>query len=172
MSSGLRLTFLLSVFGAAACAAAHVLTFAGIAFYPVLIFVPLLFVVWPLVIWQLRKVPRKNLVSEIFGNIPRGIKIGTVALLVYVFANFFVCLTLNEGGDPVRVSETRLVLRSHDKILRELTPAEFRTAQAVQIRQLTGHLLVFFSLAAFAAYGVWLKSGPAMAQAKIRQEGV
>lgn len=168
MPPGLRFTFLLALFGAAACAAAHVLTFAGIAFYPILIFVPLLFIVWPLVIWQLRKVPRKNLVSEIFGNIPRWMKAGTVALLVYVFANFFLCLKLNDGGDPVRLSETRLVLKTRDKILRDLTPAEFRAAQAVQVRQLTGHLLVFFALAAFATHGLWLKSGPAMAHAKIR----
>lgn len=168
MSAGLRFVFLLALFGSAACAAAHLLSFAGIAFYPVLIFVPLLFIVWPLVLWQLRKIPRKNLVSEIFGNVPRWMKVGTFALFIYVFVNFFLCTRLNDGGEPVRISETRLVLKARGEILRDLTPAQFRAAQAVQIRMLTGHLFVFFALAAFASYAFWLKSGPAMAHAKIR----
>src|SRR4051812_26642823 len=168
MSAPLRILFFLSLLGAAACAAAHALTFASMAFYPVLIFVPLLFVVWPLVIWQLRRIPRKNLFSEIFADIPRWMKIGTAVLLVYVFANFFLCLKLNGGGEPVRLAENRLVLKAHDKILRDLSPAEFKHAQAVQVRLLTGHLLVFYALAAFAVYACWLKSGPAMASAKIR----
>ena len=168
MPASLRLLFLFSLLGAAACAAAHALTFADMAFYPILIFVPLLFVVWPLVIWQFRRIPRKNLFSEIFANIPRWMKAGTFALLAYVFVNFFLCTKLNEGGDPQRLSETRLVLKSRDKILRDLTPAEFRHAQAVQVRQLSGHLAVFYALAAFALHACWLKSGPAMANAKIR----
>ena len=68
----------------------------------------------------------------------------------------------------MRISETRLVLKNADKIIRDLTPAEFRHAQAVQVRMLTGHLLVIYALAAFAAYSCWLKSGPAMAGARIR----
>ena len=169
MPVSLRSLYLSAALGAAACAAAHVLTFADIAFYPILLFVPLLFVVWPLVIWKLRQIPRKNLVSEIFGAVPRWMKVSTVVLLAYVFVNFFLCARLNSNGDPVRLTETRMVLKSGDKILRELTPAEFRTAQAVQVRQLTGHLLVFYALAAFAVHACWLKSGPAMANAKIRE---
>jgi hypothetical protein len=168
MSASLRLLFIFSLLGAAACAAAHALTFADIAFYPILLFVPLLFIVGPLTVWQFRRIPRKNLFSEIFADIPRWMKVSIVILLAYVFANFFLCLRLNQGGDPVRMTETRLVLKSHDKILRELSPADFRTAQAVQVRQLTGHLLVFYALAAFVLYATWLKSGPAMANAKIR----
>jgi hypothetical protein len=167
MPASLRLLFLLSLLGAAACGAAHVLTFAGMAFYPILIFVPLLFIVWPLTIWRLRRIPRKNLFSEIFGDVPRWMKVGTVVLLAYVFVNFFLCTRLNGGGDPVRLPENRLVLKTGDKILRDLTPDEFRTAQAVQVRQLTGHLLVFYALAVFALHACWLKTGPAMADAKI-----
>jgi hypothetical protein len=168
MPTSLRLLFLASLFGTAACAAAHVLTFADLAFYPILIFVPLLFVVWPLVLWRLRHIPRKNIFSEIFGDIPRWMKLGSLALLAYVFVNFFLCLRLNEGANPVRASETRLVLKNGDKIIRDLTPAEFRHAQAVQVRMLTGHLLVFYALAVFATHICWLKTGPAMADAKIR----
>jgi hypothetical protein len=95
-------------------------------------------------------------------------KLGSALLLAYVFVNFFLCLKLNEGANPVRVSETRLVLKSSEKIIRDLTPPEFRHAQAVQVRMLTGHLFVFYALAVFATHICWLKTGPAMANAKIR----
>ena len=167
MPTSLRLLFLSSVFSTAACTATHVLTFADIAFYPILIFVPLLFIVWPLVLWQLRHIPRKNIFSEIFGTIPHALKLGAALLLAYVFINFFLCLRFNEGGEPARLAENKLVLKTPEKIIRELTPEAFHHAQVIQVRLLTGHLLVFFALAACATHICWLKTGPAMAKARI-----
>lgn len=171
MPAGLRLLFLASLLAAAACAAAHVLTFADIAFYPILAAVPLLFVIFPLVLWKFRKIPRKNFFSEIFGDIPRSLKIGGLVLFVYTFANFFICLDLLDGGNARRLPDNRLVLSAKDKVIRDLTPAEFRHAQAVEVRLMTGHLLAFFAFAAFAVHVCWLKSGPAMADARIRKSG-
>ncbi|HEX2854435.1 MAG TPA: hypothetical protein VHO24_14455 [Opitutaceae bacterium] len=168
MSLGLRLLFLVSTFGAAACAAAHALTFADIAFYPILLLVPLLFVVWPLVIWQYRRIPRKNLISEIFGSIPRWMKTASIALLFYAIANLFIASASLDGGEPARLADGRLVLKVKGENRRELTADEFRHAQALQVRMLTGHLLAFYAIAAFGLYACWLKSGPAMANAKIR----
>ena len=167
MPASLRLLFLVSLAAAAACAAAHVLTFVDIAFYPTLITVPLLFVVWPLVIWRYRKIPRTNLFSEIFADIPRWMKISSAVLIAYVFINFFLCMGLIEG-QPHRLADNRLVLKNKGQIIRDLTPAEFRHAQAVEVRMMTGHLVAFFAFAAFALHACWLKSGPAMASAKIR----
>jgi hypothetical protein len=168
MPFGLRLLFLVSTFGTAACAAAHVLTFVDIAFYPILLLVPLLFVVWPLVIWQYRRIPRKNLISEIFGSIPRWMKTAAVALLFYAIANLFIAGSSLDGGEPARLADGRLVLKVKGETRRELTAGEFRHAQALQVRMLTGHLLAFYALAGFGLYACWLKSGPAMANAKIR----
>jgi hypothetical protein len=167
MSTGLRLLFLTSLFSAAACAAAHVLTFANIAFYPIYLFLPLLFLVWIFAVGHMRRVPRKNMISEIFGNVPRWMKVSTALLFAYVVINFFACIYLLDGGNPERASDQRLVLKSKGKILRDLSPTEFRHAQAVQIRMLTGHMLVFFTLAGFVFYACWLKTGPAIADAKI-----
>jgi hypothetical protein len=172
MPFGLRLLFWVSALGAACCAAIHVLTFCGVAFSPVvfvvlLLFVPLLFVVWPLAIWRWRRLPRRNLVSEVFGNIPRWMKCLTGALLVYAFANFYVCRALNDWGEPARLNDGRLVLQTGTRLVRELSGAEFRTAQTVQVRLLSGHLLVFFGLAVIVVRSVWIKNGPAMADAKV-----
>ncbi|MBC7367752.1 MAG: hypothetical protein H7343_13240 [Undibacterium sp.] len=168
MPASLRLLFLGSLLGTAACAAAHVLTFADVAFYPVLVTVPLLFVIFPLVLWKFRGIPKKNFFSEIFGEIPRWMKIGGAILLVYTFANFLLCVRQLEGGNARRLPENRLVLMAKAKVIRDLTPAEFRHAQAVEVRLMTGHLFAFFAFAAFATHACWLKSGPAMATAKIR----
>ena len=172
MPFGLRLLFWVSALSAAVCAAIHVLTFSGVAFSPViflvlLLFVALLFVVWPLAIWRWRRMPRRNLVSEVFGNIPRWMKYLAGALLVYAFANFYVCRALNDQGEPARLGDGRLVLQSKVGLVRELSPEEFRMAQAVQVRLLSGHLLVFFGLAVIVVRSIWIKNGPAMADAKV-----
>ncbi len=167
MPLGLRLLYLLSMLGAAACAAAHVLTFANIAFYPILLLVPLLFVLWPLVIWQYRRIPRANLFSQIFARIPSWMKISAGVLLCYAIANLFLSGAQLQGGEPARLADGRLVLKVKGQERRTLTPVEFRHAQALQVRVLTGHLLAFYALAGFALYACWLKSGPAMANAKI-----
>lgn len=167
MPPSLRLLFLTSLLGAAACAAAHVLTFVDIAFYPIYLFLPLLFLVWIIAIWHLRRVPRKNLISEIFGDVPRWMKVSSALLFAYVFINFFACIYLLDGGSPERMADQSLVLKSKGKILRNLTPTEYRHAQAVQIRMLTGHMLVFFTVAGFITQTCWLKTGPAMAETKI-----
>jgi hypothetical protein len=172
MPFGLRLLFWVSLLSAACCAAIHVLTFVGVAFSPViflmlLLFVALLFVVWPLVIWRWRRTPRRNFVSEVFGNIPRWMKYLAGALLVYAFANYYVCRALNDWGDPARLGDGRLVLQTKTHFVRELSPAEFRQAQAVQVRSLSGHLLVFFGLAVIVVRSIWIKNGPAMADAKV-----
>jgi hypothetical protein len=172
MPFGLRLLFWVSALSTAFCAAVHVLTFTGIAFPPaillvLLFFVALLFVVWPLAIWRWRRMPRRNLVSEVFGNIPRWMKYLAGALLVYAFANFYVCRALNDGGEPVRLHDGSLVLQTKTGLGRELSPEEFRQAQTVQVRLLSGHLLVFFGLAVIVVRSVWIKNGPAMADARI-----
>jgi len=168
MPPRLRLPLLVSLLATAACAAAHVLSFVGVAFYPILFFVPLLFILVPLAVWQFRRIPRKNFLSEIFADIPRGLKLGAVVLFLYAISNLFICLNLLGGGNPERAPENRLVLAAKGKIIRELTPAEFRQAQAVQVRLLTGHLIACFAVTAFAFHVAWLKTGPALASTRIR----
>jgi hypothetical protein len=52
-------------------------------------------------------------------------------------------------------------IRPRCRILRP--PAEFRRAQAVQVRLVTGHLIACFAITAFAFHVAWLKTGPALA---------
>jgi hypothetical protein len=165
--TSLRLLLWVSVAATAACMVAHVLTFAGIAVQAVWWLLPLLFILWPMVVWHWRRVPRRNLASEIFGNIPRWMKFGAVTLVLYAFVNFFACRLWNESGRPERLADGRYVLRREQTVIRELTPMEFRGAQAVVVRLLTGEMLVIFALAALTLEACWIKNGPAMADRKM-----
>lgn len=163
----LRLTFWISVLAALANAAVYVATFLGHAYYPVLFFLPLLFLIWPTVLWQWRRVPRRNLVSEIFGDIPRWLKLATVGLLLFAFANFFVCRALNDQAHPELLPDGRHVLRAGEHVVRVLSLEEFRRAEAVQVRMLGGFFVTCFAIAALLAEACWIKNGPAMADRKI-----
>ncbi len=164
----LRFTFWIATFGAVASAAAYALTFAGRTHYAVLLLLPVLLLAWLGVVTQWRRVPRRNLVSEIFGDIPRWMKAAAVGLLVFVFANFFVCRALNEAARPDRLDDGRTVLVARGgKVVRELDAAAYAHAQVVQLRMLTGSLLACFGLAALLAEACWIKNGPAMADRRV-----
>ena len=163
----LRLPFWIAVLCTLAGVAVYGLTFANIALHPILFLLPLLFLVWILVLQQWRRVPRRNFRSEIFGDIPRGMKAAAAALILFAFVNFFVCLSLNDYAQPLRTAEGRSVLQKREHVIRELTAAEFAHAQAVQVRMLSGFFIGCFALAALLAETCWIKNGPAMANAKI-----
>jgi hypothetical protein len=133
-----------------------------------LLLLPLLLLVWLGVVAQWRRVPRRNLVSEIFGDIPRWMKIASAALLIFAFANHFVCRSLNRSAKPDRLPDGRNVLVDpRGAVVAELSAADFRHAQAVQSRQLTGTLLACFGTAALLARACWIKNGPAMANRRL-----
>jgi hypothetical protein len=160
----LRFTFWIATLAALASAAAYAFTFADRTYYAVLTLLPLLLLVWLGVVTQWRRVPRRNLVSEIFGDIPRWMKAAVVGLLVFVFANYFVCRALNGSGRPDRLPDGRTALVARGgRIVRELDAAGYHHAQAVQLRMLDGTLIACFGLAALLAEACWIKNGTAMA---------
>ncbi len=168
MPGSLRFTFWTATLATAANAAAYALTFADRASYWMLVSLPLLLLVWFAVVAQWRRVPRRNLASEIFGDIPRWMKLAVIGLLLFAFANFFGCRALNEGGRPDRLADGRTVLIAEGgKVLRELDAAGYRHAQAVQLRMMSGFFVACFGLAALLAEACWIKNGPAMADRNV-----
>ncbi len=163
----LRLPFWIATLAACAAAVAYVLTFAGITYYPVLFLLPVLIVVWLVVLQLWRRVPRRNLRSEIFGDIPRWMKGAAAGLLLFAFVNCLACLALNSFARPQRLTDGRTVLQQNKQVVRELPPSEFRYAEARQLRMLTGFFVCCFGLAALLVETCWIKNGPAMADRKI-----
>lgn len=72
---------------------------------------------------------------------------GLVGLFfAYAFFNFFFSLLyLNEGGVPGK-KEGDLVLHSHGKVIRKLTPDEFEKHEAYVVRGFSGHWMLFYSV--------------------------
>ncbi len=151
MSQLFRLMFLGSVFATVASAAAHVMSYAGVPFYPVILLVPGIFIIIPLLVWAWRKVPAKQALAALFGILPRNLKAALIVLAVYAVINLFASTWLNENGSASRDGD-RLVLKRKSEILRELTPEEFRLASARDIRGMTGHMTLGFALAACALH--------------------
>jgi hypothetical protein len=158
---------------AAVSGAAHLATFGGFSLgavptmLAVMIMVGLLFVVWPLVVWQWRLVPRRNLVSEIYGRVPASLKWTIAGLIVYVFVNYVLCMALNDWAAPEVLKDGSHALRSGRQTLREITPERYQAAMAVQLRLHTGHLLAFYGLAAITLKALWIKGGSALADATV-----
>lgn len=151
VSQVFRLMFYGSVFATAACTAAHVLTYAGVAFYPVILLFPVLFIIIPFLYWAWRRVPVKQAFAAMFGDLPRGMKTVLIFLAVYAVINLLAATSLNEHGSAVRDGD-RLLLKRKSEILRELTPEEFQLAGARDVRGMTGHLILGFALAACALH--------------------
>ncbi|MFT3830753.1 MAG: hypothetical protein QM691_13705 [Opitutaceae bacterium] len=164
----LRFTFWIATLATVVNAVAYAATFADRASSWLLFGVPLLFLVWPGVVAQWRRVPRRNLVSEIFGDIPRWMKLAVLALLVFAFVNFFVCRALNDSAQPQLFGGDRAALVARGgRVVRELAPAEYRHARAVQFRMMSGFFVACFGLAALLAEACWIKNGPAMADRRL-----
>ena len=167
MPGSLAFTFWTAALATAVNTVAYALTFFGLTSYWLLFSLPLLFLVWPGIVAQWRRVPRRNLRSEIFGNIPRWMKAAVIGLLVFAFANYFVCRALNDGAQPQLLPDGTTALVAAGTTVRPLTAAEFRHAQAVQFRMMSGFFVACFGVAALLAEACWIKNGPAMADRRV-----
>jgi hypothetical protein len=75
---------------------------------------------------------------------PMWLRILTVALVVYAFANFPLMLIRNEGGNPDKRG-SQYLLTSHGKVLRELSEDEYHGKRAYLVRGVSGHWMLFSS---------------------------
>ncbi len=170
MPFSLRLLFVITFLATAFCALVHVATFFGFAIsaydllIPLLILVTSLFVVWPMIVWKWRKVPRRNMVGEIFSQVSSPFRWGGAALIIYFFVNYALCRSGNSWAQPTLLKDGRFVLQAGDQILRTLTQAEYMKALSIELRLHAGHLMVFYGLAFIAIKALWIKTGPKAAE--------
>ncbi len=154
MASAFKFLFFACGFATAASAAAYVLTFAGATFYLALLLFPLLAVAWPLILWHWRKVPLKMSTSALLGSMPRWAKATAIIAFILATANFMLCGWLNDFGRPVR-SGDNYALKAGATELRSLTAAEYQRARAIEMRLITGHLVLLFAFTAYFARVSW-----------------
>lgn len=167
MASAFKFLFFACGFATAASAAAYVLTLAGATFYPVLLLFPLLVVAWPLILWHWRRLPLKMSTSALVGGLPRWAKAAAILAFVLATANFLLCGWLNEFGRPVRIGDS-YALKAGATELRSLTADEYQRARAIEMRLITGHLILLFAFTSYFARATWVHAAVSPTAARPR----
>jgi hypothetical protein len=80
--------------------------------------------------------------------------LGVVGLLFYAFANFFISMSLMQGGSP-QEAEGRYVLADRGHVLREITAEEFTRLRSYETRLFSGHWLAFYAAGAVMNCALW-----------------
>lgn len=146
----------------------HLFTFADInlsQYFSLVILGIGVFVVWVPAILNLKK--NKNLQeyqssdvlnrfnpvgfqNVLFKNTPFWLKCIAIAGFIYGFINFFIFFTA--VGGVTGIHDGQYVLQNHGEILKVLTQQEFNHYEALETRGFSGHLLIFYGIAAAVLY--------------------
>lgn len=130
----------------------HVLSVLGInvqRHFPIVwILHILIFVVWfPAVLVSrnlVAKGNRKDFWKLATLNAPSWMRILCIALIPYIFINFFYTeLVLSEGGVPGQRNGKK-VLENHGRMVKELTDREYEQQQDNEARAFSGHWMIFY----------------------------
>ncbi|MBN2445752.1 MAG: hypothetical protein JXO22_03450 [Phycisphaerae bacterium] len=156
----MRAVFYLAVVCLAVSAVTHVSTFFGVnpqrMFAAIGVLHILVLVVWLPVVLSCRRACRGNDAKDFWRiatrNAPHWMKALSVMLFACAFVNFFLTVfVLGECGQPDD-SDFKKVLRSHDRIIRELTDEEFELHQTYGTRESSGNWMVFYGIGMTVLY--------------------
>jgi hypothetical protein len=90
----------------------------------------------------------QNRADQVIRGAPTWLRTLTGIFFAYMFVNFAVFTVLSEGGNPDQ-RDGKYLLKSHGRVLRELTEDEYHAHQAHLVRGFSGHWM-FFSCCALA----------------------
>ena len=138
---------------------AHLSTFFNIDFMDISDIWWLHILIFPIVgiaIMMVNQIAKKE--KEAFNLVlrhaPLWMQLGLGICFAYAILNFVVSiLILNEGLSPIQEGN-RYMLKSHGKVIREITEAEYHRHRAYVTRGFSGHWLLFYSLIATMLAGV------------------
>lgn len=146
----------------------HFLTFENInlaQYFPIFVLFIGVFVVWVPTVFSLRKnrslqeyqsshlLNRFNPVGfqkALFKNTPFWLKCIAIGSFVYGFINSILFFNTIRGVTGFQ--DGQYVLKNHGTILKVLTKQEFIHYEALETRGISGHLLVFYGIAAAVLY--------------------
>lgn len=83
--------------------------------------------------------------SELFQKHPPWVLGLLYALLAYVVVNFAAAFLSSRGGVPT-IIDGQPVLKSHDRVIRELSQEEYERHQALETRAFSGLWLFFYAI--------------------------
>jgi hypothetical protein len=159
--------FYLAVFGWILGFIFHIFSFADIdlsQYVPVFYFFIGVFVVWIPSVFIMKKnkdfiESQSSLKKRVnpFGFYQTLLKMApswlawiAIAGLIYGFINFFYCLSGAPG--VTEVMDNKYVIQNHGQIIKTLTLQEYRHYNSIETRMLSGHLLIFYGMAAAILY--------------------
>jgi hypothetical protein len=146
----------------------HILTFAEIdlaQYFPFFLLFIGVFIVWIPAVFTLRKnkslqeyqsshlLNRLNPVgfqNILFKDTPFWLKCIAIGSFVYGFINFFIFF--NAVGGTTGIQDGQYVLQNHGEIFKVLTKQEYNHYGALETRGMSGHILVFYGVAAAILY--------------------
>jgi hypothetical protein len=138
----------LAAIGLVLSLAVHALTFAGVNIPAAWLLHIGIFVVFVPAIVAANRMAKATS-SDHAGDIvlefaPTWLNCVTGVFFAYAFFNFFCLACLNEGGVPGRING-ELVLHSHGKVIRKLSPEEFDKHEAYVTRGFSATWMLFYS---------------------------
>lgn len=89
--------------------------------------------------------------------IPGPILLACIAFFIYTGINFALMQINLEGGSP-QAEKGRYYLKNHGRMIRELTREEFDRFQAYELREVSGHWILFSAFPALYFYWCHRKS--------------
>ncbi len=145
----------------------HIFTFADInlaQYIPIFVLGIGVFAVWIPTVFKLKnnknlqEYQSSNILNRLnpigfqnilFKDTPFWLKCLAIGGFLYGFINFF--LFINVGG-TTGIQDGQYVLQNHGQIIKVLTEQEYHHYEALETRGISGHLLIFYGIAAAVLY--------------------
>ena len=129
-------------------AIAHVLALAGVNVAEHVPFVWLLhigifFVFGPFVFSSRKILGKHPSLADMRALVPGRVYAVGLAIFIYAIVNFVLFAAATQGGNPV-MEAGQYVLKSHGRLIRELSFAEYEALRANELRGFSGHWLFFY----------------------------
>ena len=147
--TGVRRFFgLLALLGFVLSLIAHLASLTGFdvaAKYPYVwgLHVGIFVVFFPFVLMSRKTLGRKPSFAQIRERFPLWVVAAGAIIFAYAMLNFLLFGLRTEGGSP-STHDGKFVLEEHGRFIRELSPAEYTSLKANEVRGFSGHWLVFY----------------------------
>jgi hypothetical protein len=83
--------------------------------------------------------------TELLTVLPTWARFTAIVLFGYALINFAVFMFRTQGGNPT-IHGGRYLLKSHGRLIREITPVEYAAFRANEVRGFSGHWMLFYFL--------------------------
>jgi hypothetical protein len=148
-----RVMLVIAAGGLTSSAVVHVLTFVPgvpiamrhVWFLHVVVFVPFITMIGRAIqLGRSRGMDQRTFQRELVGLVPRRVRLVAIVGFVYMLVNFALSI-VRIGGSPL-AKDGHYYTANHGTITREISEAEYRRLESVEVRGFSGHWMVFYGI--------------------------